>query len=115
MKKLIYLFAIIAIGFTSCGGGGNPEIGTWQLDSVSGEELTESEKEATITLKEDGTYEQKRGERVKTGKWSLSEDGKTLTTTGEDGDSDTYENFECSGDVLSFSERDDKITFKRIK
>lgn len=115
MKKLIYLFAIIAIGFTSCGGGGNAIVGTWQLDSVSGEELTASEKEATFTMNEDGSYEQKRGDRVIKGKWEVSEDGKTLTTTDEEGDVKTYADFECAGDVLSFSERDDKITFKKVK
>ena len=112
MKKLLFVFAIISIVFVSCG---NPAVGTWQLDSVSGEELTASEKEAIFTIFEDGTYEQKRGSRTKKGKWSLSEDDKTLTTIDENGKSESYSNFECDGGVLSFFERDNKISFKRVK
>lgn len=115
MKKLIFVFAIMAAFLTSCGGGGTSIVGTWQLESVSGEELTDSEKEAVITFNEDGTCERKRGEHSKSFKWKMSEDGKTVTLTEEDGDENEMTDVVLSADKLVFSERNDKITLKRIK
>ena len=114
MKKLVFVFAVLAVVMTSCGGGSDSIIGTWQLDSVSGEELTESEKSATMTFNEDGSCIQKRGEKERKMTWTLSEDGKTLTVKKESGSEDVMENVELSGDKLSFSEGNDKITLKKI-
>ena len=112
MKRLILVIAVMAAVFTSCSEE-NHLIGTWQLDSVSGEELTDSEKEATMTFNEDGSCESKRGDNKKMAKWELSEDKKTLTID-EDGDKFDMENVELSAESLSFSEGNDKITFKKI-
>lgn len=114
MKKLIYLFALIAIGFTSCGGGENAIVGNWQLDKVSTEELTDSEKEATMSINADGTFEQKRGDHSKTGTWELSEDGKTLSVKDSEGDVKSFSGVKVEGDAFSFSEGETVITFKRI-
>lgn len=115
MKKLVFVIAVIATLMTSCGGGENSLVGTWQLESVSGEELTESEKSATMTFNEDGTCVRKRGEREKKANWILSEDGKTITLKTEEGDENEMEGVELSADKLVFTERDDQITLKRIK
>jgi len=114
MKKLICLLAIIAIGFTSCHSA-NPIIGTWQLESILGEELTDSEKEATFTMNKDGSFERKRGGKVKNGKWKLSDNSKTLTITQEDGDVEIFSNFNINKGKMTFSERDDAITLKKVK
>ena len=113
MKKIIYVFAIITLAFTSCGGGESPIIGTWQLDSVSTEELTESEKQAMMTFNADGTAESKRGEDSKPGTWKLSEDGKTLTITEEGGDPKEFSDVKISAEEFSFSDRGATVTFKK--
>lgn len=115
MRKLVFVFAVMAMMLTSCGGSEVSLVGNWQLESVSGEELTASEKEATMSFSEDGTCERRRGEHAKSMKWEMSEDGKTITIIGEDGDKDEMKNVELSAEKLVFSERDDIITLKRIK
>jgi hypothetical protein len=113
MKKLIFFLCVIALA--ACGGGGATVEGKWQLNSVSGEELSESEKSATIEFMSDGNFVMKRGDRERKGTWKLSDDGKTLTATEEGGDAKEWTNVEVTEDALSFTERDDKISFKKIK
>ena len=54
MTRIIFVFAVLALVLTSCGGG-DSIVGEWQLESVTGEELTDTEKESTMTFNEDGT------------------------------------------------------------
>ncbi|MFT5779620.1 MAG: hypothetical protein ACI837_002579 [Crocinitomicaceae bacterium] len=115
MRKLFFAFAILALTLTSCGGG-DTVVGTWQLESVTGEELTDSEKEATMTFNEDGTCEQKRGDRVRKATWTMAEDGKSLTLVKEDGgEEEVMESVTLTADKLSFKERDEMVTLKRVK
>ena len=115
MKNLIFVFAALALVLTSCGGG-DTVVGKWQLESVTGEELTDSEKESTTaTFNEDGTCENKRGDRVRKATYKVSEDGKTITLVVEGGKEDTMEDVVLTADKLSFKDRDDKITYKRIE
>ena len=111
MKRLgLVVLSAFTLLLVSCGG---PSIeGTWQLDSVSGEELTEHEKDMTITFNEDGSCESSRGEESASGSWELSDDGKTLTFE-LDGREEKCENVEVSGDELTFEQGSDKITLKR--
>jgi hypothetical protein len=114
MKNLIFVFAALALVLVSCGGG-DTVVGKWQLESVTGEELTDSEKESTMTFNEDGTCENKRGDRVRKATYKVSEDGKTITLVVEGGKEDTMEDVVLTADKLSFKDRDDKITYKRIE
>ncbi|MFI5204782.1 MAG: lipocalin family protein [Flavobacteriales bacterium] len=118
MKKLVMIAAmfVAAVSFTACGGGAATLDGKYQLDSVSGEELTETEKSSTIEFTSDGNCVMKRGDREKKGTWKISEDGKSLTLT-EEGDDDAKEmkNLEITDGGFSFMEGDDKITFKKAE
>lgn len=113
MKKLFFALAIMATVLMACSSGPTL-VGTWKLDSVAGEELTESEKEGTMTFNEDGTCESKRGEMSKKGTWSLSDDKKSLTVN-TDGREETMDGVEISDDTFSFNDHDIKITFKRAQ
>lgn len=121
MKKLVFALAIAGLTFTSCGeegeSGGDtaePTIeGTWRLDAVSGEELTDTEKEMRMTLNTDGTCSQGApDDEPRTGNWTLSEDGKTLNCVFGDRDASFTEvTFDATN--LSFMDGGDKISFVR--
>lgn len=98
---------------TACGGG-DDIVGTWQLHSVSGEELTESEKSATIEFKSDGTMVQTRGDKTREGTWEIKEeDGKkVLSITADDRTTDSPIK-SLDGSTLSFEERGEVVTLKR--
>lgn len=112
MKRITALLAIIAFVMVSCGAPS--PIGKWQLESISGEDLTEEEKGTIIELREDGSMEATRGKRVKKGDWELSEDGKTMYFIGEEGDKEEMSNVELSTDKMSFTERSNRVTLKRL-
>lgn len=93
MKNLfcIALTALVSIAlFTACGASGASPVGVWGLENVEGEELTESEKSATLEFKADGSLTRKRGEMEKKGKWKMDEkDGKkVLVIMNEEGEVD---------------------------
>lgn len=110
MKKLFYV--LFAVALMACGGKPSVE-GKWQLESVSGEELSESEKSSTMDIKEGGALEMTRGEMKMEGTWKLSDDGKTMTVT-MGGRTQEWTEVEVDGDHLSFKEKDDKITLKKM-
>lgn len=112
MKKLLFILAVMAAVLTSCGGGATL-VGKWQLESVSGEELTESEKEGTMTFNEDGTCQNERGGEVMKAEWKLSDDKKSLTITS-DGREEVMNDIEITAESFSFKDGEDKITFKRV-
>lgn len=110
MKKLFYILLLPLL--FACGGG-NPVIGTWQLDSVSGEELSEAEKSMTITFNEDGSMEMNRGDEIRKGTWELSEDKKTLVMKRDNGREEKGENLSVEGDKMTFQTDRDVITLKK--
>ena len=112
MKKAVLLLAMIGLILASCGGAPTPE-GTWQLDSVSGETLTEAEKSMTVTYNSDGTCESSRGDETKTGTWEMAEDGKSMSMT-IDGHDEQMDNLEITSDQMTFMDGDDKITLKKL-
>jgi len=112
MKKLLLIFAVMAAVLTSCGGGPTL-VGTWKLDSVSGEELSEDEKGGTMTFNEDGTCENKRGDQTMKAEWKLSDDKKTLTIMS-DGREEELNDIEITAETFSFNDGSDKVTFKKV-
>lgn len=112
MKKLVNLFfvSVIALAVTACSSDKKSDlIGSWKVDSVDFSEMLknmneeelemyeaflpmmeESMKSMTLTLEEDGTMNVKSNamgqESEENGKWSISDDGKKLTTTSQSGE-----------------------------
>ncbi|MFT5861258.1 MAG: hypothetical protein ACI865_003380, partial [Flavobacteriaceae bacterium] len=84
-------------------------------DSVTGEELTDSEKEATMVFNEDGTCENKRGDRVRKATYKTSEDGKTITLVMESGTEDKMEDVVLTAELLTFKNGNDVISYKKIE
>ena len=119
MKNLFTIAALfVAVTFAACGGkdGAATLEGKYQIESVTGETLTESEKSITYEFMADGSCTMSKRDKEKKGTWKLSEDGKTLNMTEEgDDEAEEMKNFEITGDGFSFMEGDDKITFKKIK
>ena len=114
MKNLLTLLLVAFL--TACGSKAPSIEGKWQLESVSGEQLSEAEKQSTMLINSDGTLEMTMGDRIMKGTWKLSDDKKTLTLTrSEDGDQKDMKDLEITEEKLSFKERDDVITFKRLK
>ena len=112
MKKL--LFVLITALFVACGNGGDSVIGSWQLESVSGEELSESEKSTVFKLAEDGTFTRERGGEAKTGKWEWSEDKKNIVLKRDGGREELMEDVKVEGDKMTFKADSDVITLKKI-
>ena len=110
--SLIILFLLL---FASCGN--EPTlVGIWQLESISGEELSESEKEVTITFKEDGTFLQRDGDVKLGGTWSSSNDGSTITLVPDGQETNVMRNVQYQGNKVSFTDGDgkDTITLNRV-
>lgn len=116
MKKLVYASLIFALVVAASCSKKDPKaamVGTWQLDSVTGEELTDAEKAVTVTFSEDGTYERAFGDEKQTGTFEVSEDGKTVTVKPEGGSAETMNDVKIDGDKLTFKDKDTEITLKK--
>lgn len=135
MKKLAsYLLVILFVGtLASCGGGDAKKdiVGTWKLDKMDlGEEIpaeqkamfdammVEMKKNFVMTFKDDGTMETKKdaeGE-AETGKYSISEDGKTLSTDSNGKkESITIVSISSSKMVLEVAEGGKKMKMTLVK
>jgi hypothetical protein len=111
MKKL--LFVLITALLVACGGG-KSEVGRWQMESVSGEELSESEKSAIFNLEDGGAFSMERGGETRKGTWKWSEDKKNIVLTRDGGNEEVMENVKVEGDKMTFSADGDVITLKRL-
>ena len=95
--------------------------GKWQLDSVSGENLTESEKTATIEYRTDGTFTQGRGDKQRTGEWLYEGEGSNFINMTADGKSEPLRLVSCDDNVFKAIVvknnmiTTDTLTMKRIK
>lgn len=95
--------------------------GKWQLDSVSGENLTEAEKTATIEYRTDGTFTQGRADKQRTGEWLYEGEGSNFINMTADGKSEPLRLVSCDDNFLkAIVVKDnlittDTLTFKRIK
>ena len=111
MKKLIYAFALMTLILVSCGGEPSIE-GKWQIESVSGEELTEHEKSLIVDFQSGGKAISERDGETREGEWKLSDDGKILTMSHDGRDEESTVK-ELTADKLVLEQGSDEITFSR--
>ena len=116
MKRFAYLLMIMMLfSLVACKKDMKSKIvGTWQLDSVEGEELTDSEKTATMTFAKDGSCERSRGDKSEKGTWELDKEGKVITTKF-DGEEEKMNDVTVEKEMMSFKIKDQKITLKMKK
>lgn len=121
MKKFsILLIAIIFIA-SACGGGKKEKplniIGKWQLKSIEGAKLNETERKTTFEFKIVGKdiqkYSIKQGNAKQSGNWLLG--GKTLQLIPQKGSAHLLKNIQLKSGVLSFDDEGKKISLQRKK
>ena len=93
MKKLVLLFVAAAFTFTSCGndddsGDQDKIVGKWNLhkifeNGVEDEELTDCDRQETLTFNEDGTFENKFYEQEEVGDPCLLNETDSGTWTND--------------------------------
>ena len=126
MKKMqvLIVMMLIVVGFSACKKGPDkllPE--KWKLTEISGPDIqaTEAEKQelyarVTSTFNADGKYEiaglKDGGDQ---GTWSVSEDGKSLTTKSVDGKGDVSTVEEITADKLVLIQAGNKMVFAKVK
>ena len=135
MKKLSYLFiSLLFISFlSSCTKSPSDLIvGQWRIiDIKTSEEIPDDQKEmykqimddmkasTELEFKEDGSYKQLIAEETNTGKWSISEDAKTITLTDEKGKSEPGDIVELTENKLIIVNQLDKtkntITWEKVQ
>ena len=81
--------------------------GTW--------ETTYGGEEASFTFTEEGAFTITVGEQSLAGKFALSEDGKTVTLTREDGEEQKMEIVSQKGDQMTAKDEDGEYTFTKKK
>ncbi|MEX1000759.1 MAG: lipocalin family protein [Crocinitomicaceae bacterium] len=113
MKKMTLLLALFTLILVGCGSEPSIE-GKWKIESVSSEELTDAEKTLTVDFQADGKLVSERDGETREEEWELSEDGKTLTIKSGDREIENKV-IELTEDKLVLKERDDKVTFSRLK
>ena len=135
MKKVfITLLAFVSIALISSCTKSPAEnmVGEWKITDIQTtyevpEDQMEAYNEALNGMKEsskmiykaDGTFEKTISEETTTGKWVISEDGKSLTETSDDGTIESVILLELTENkFISESELDDTkntMTFEKIK
>lgn len=135
MKKifisLLVLVSVVLISSCSKSPAENM-VGEWKITDIQttseiSDDQLDAYKEALEGMKEsskmiynsDGTYEKTISEMTTKGTWKISEDGKTLTETSEDGINESVEVIELSDKkLITVSELDDTkntMTFEKVK
>ncbi|MDX2303046.1 MAG: lipocalin family protein [Microscillaceae bacterium] len=120
MKRVLYTFLIFAlfVTVTSCKKKGTKDVilGSWQLESVEGEELTDAEKSVSITFSKDGSFERSAaGGLSQKGKFTVSEDGKSVTITPEGDKAETMAEVKIEKDKFSFKQEGKTIVLAKKK
>ena len=119
MKNLLYIsFSLLLLVnlIYSCTDSEKSPVGTWGLESVEGEELTESEKSSVVEFKEDGSVIRKRGDRERKGKWELKDkdDKKYLVLMSEEGEVDEEnEIVKLDDSEFVFKNKGKEVTLKK--
>ncbi|NJL14714.1 MAG: hypothetical protein HC913_18060 [Microscillaceae bacterium] len=90
-------------------------LGAWQLESVEGAELTDTEKSITIEFAKDGKFVQKAGEMSRKGSYEVSDDGKTITLKPEEAPEEKMNEVEVKNGKMTFKDGDraSVITLKK--
>ena len=133
-KTFITLLALISIALlSSCAKTPSENlVGEWKITDIKTtyevpEDQIEAYKEALEGMKEsskmtynaDGTYEKNISGEITKGEWNISEDGKKLTETTENGSIESVILSEITDSKLvTISELDDTkntMTFEKIK
>ena len=135
MKKifisLLVLVSVVLISSCSKSPAENM-VGEWKITDIKTtseipDDQLDAYKEALEGMKEsskmiynsDGTYEKSISEMTTKGTWEISEDGKTLTETSDEGTIESVQVIELSDSKLvTVSELDDTkntMTFGKIK
>ncbi len=132
LNYLLFIFAILAL-FSSCSKSPSEMItGEWVIaDLQTTSDIPEDQMEAynaqieemknssKIVFKEDGTFEQTILDETTTGKWEISEDGKTLTKINDSGDKETALIQELSDNklivIVEFDDIKNTTTFEKVK
>lgn len=115
MKKLLLTLTVFSLLFL-VGCKSDPAaklLGSWQLESVEGEELNEAQKTMTLTFEKEGKFTQEAGGKKRTGKFEVSKDGKGLTITPEGAEVEQLTDVEIKGDKFTFKDKGKLLTFKK--
>lgn len=117
MKQLNYfLIVLLLVSLAACKGDPKKKVmGTWQVESVEGEKLSDAEKNMKFSFKEGGVMEMSSGDKTMTGKWDLDKDGKTFSVTPE-GAKEAMKwtlNSADAKQLVITDEKSKKVTFKK--
>ncbi len=119
MKKLLLTALVMSLVFmTACKSDPAAKLlGAWQMDSMEGEELSETEKSITITFEKEGKFIQTAGDKKREGTYEVSKDGKTITLKPAEGKAEEMKSVELKGDKMMFKDGDksETITLKKKK
>lgn len=122
-SKNLLILLLIAASYTSCNK--SPEkliVGKWKLTEISGPNLNDEAAKkdlysrVTFNFLADGKYEivglKDGGDQ---GKWTISKDGKSLTTKSVDGQGDVSTITEITADKLLMTQAEAKMVFAKVK
>ena len=111
MKRVLYSLFILTlvVSLNSCGKKDPMKalLGTW--------ETTYGGNAASFSFTEAGGFTIDLGEQQLSGKFSLSEDGKGITFTREDGSESKMEILSLKGDEMKAKDEDGEYTFTKKK
>ncbi|NJL14715.1 MAG: lipocalin family protein [Microscillaceae bacterium] len=118
MKNVFLMMLVLSVALFTTACKKDPKtlmVGTWQMESVEGEELSDTEKSISIEFTKDGKFEQKAGEMSRKGTFEVSKDGKTITLKPEEGKEEKMNAVEVKDGKMTFKdgERSEKITLKK--
>ncbi len=130
MKKVFLLFVSIAmIGFTACSSdddndnkGSDPIIGTWNLYSINGKELSECERKSSIVFSKETVLikaysnDENKGctlEASLTGTWKNEGEGNYTITNNEQEKTTNFITFSDKNRTMSYTEEGNKFVWKR--
>ena len=117
MKKMIFIGLILSVIISAgCGKSAKDKLlGTWKLNKVEGETLTQEELNATMTFTTDGKFAATARDEKMDGTWELAEDGKTLTLTFKENDKEVWNITEITDAKLVYKQGNEKESIELVK
>jgi uncharacterized protein (TIGR03066 family) len=112
MKKLLLsVFVMSLLLMTACKSDPAAKLlGTWEMESVEGEELSATEKSITMTFEKEGKFIQKSSQNSREGTYEVSKDGKTITLKPSEGKAEEMKSVELKGNKMMFKDGDKTAT-----